>query len=121
MATQDDVRRIALSLPGATERDDGFVFVVDGKSFAWPWMERVHPKRARIASTETIAVRLAASATQTGPFLGMPPSGKRYSIDEIHIFRVRDGRIVEHWHQYDQLGLMQQLGAMPAQRGGRSG
>jgi hypothetical protein len=59
VATPDDVRRIALSLPGTAERDDGYVFVVDGKSFAWPWMERVHPKRARIASTEVIAVRVA--------------------------------------------------------------
>ena len=43
----------------------------------------------------------------------MPPSGKRYSIGEIHIFRMRDSQIVEHWHQHDQLGMMQQLGAMP--------
>ena len=51
--------------------------------------------------------------TQTGEFMGLPPSGKRYAIPEIHILRVRDGRIVEHWHQFDQLGMMRQLGAMP--------
>jgi steroid delta-isomerase-like uncharacterized protein len=74
-----------------------------------------------IAQEDRVAVRLTASATQTGPFLGMPPSGKRYTIEEIHIFRVRDGRIVEHWHQYDQLGMMKQLGAMPATPGGKTG
>ncbi|HYM84268.1 MAG TPA: ester cyclase, partial [Candidatus Dormibacteraeota bacterium] len=68
---------------------------------------------AMIAEGDQVAVRLMASATQVGPFMGMPPSGRRYTIGEIHWFRVRDGRIVEHWHQFDQLGLMRQLGASP--------
>jgi steroid delta-isomerase-like uncharacterized protein len=67
-----------------------------------------------IAEGDRVAVRLTASATQTGEFMGLPPSGQRYTIPEIHIFRVRDGQIVEHWHQFDQLGMMRQLGAMPA-------
>ena len=71
-----------------------------------------------IADGDRVAVRLTTSATQVGPFMGMPPSGKRYSIEEIHIFRLRDGKVVEHWHQFDQMGLMKQLGAMP---GGPSG
>jgi len=67
-----------------------------------------------IAEGDRVVARLTASATQTGVFMGMPPSGKRYTIAEIHIFRVRGGQIVEHWHQFDQLGLMRQLGAIPA-------
>jgi steroid delta-isomerase-like uncharacterized protein len=67
-----------------------------------------------IAEDDRVVVRLTASATQTGEFMGLPPSGKRYTIAEIHIFRVRRGRITEHWHQFDQLGMMRQLGAMPA-------
>jgi steroid delta-isomerase-like uncharacterized protein len=67
-----------------------------------------------IAEGDRVAVRLTARATQVGPFMGLPPSGRRYEIGEIHIFRVRDGRVVEHWHQFDQLGLMRQLGALPA-------
>ena len=66
-----------------------------------------------IAEDDRVVVRVTASATQTGEFMGMPPSGKRYTIEEIHVFRVRDGRIVEHWHQFDQLGMMRQLGATP--------
>src|SRR3954447_13759441 len=66
-----------------------------------------------IAEDDLVAVLLTSTATQTGEFMGMPPSGKRYSIDEIHIFRLRDGKVVEHWHQFDQLGMMKQLGAMP--------
>jgi steroid delta-isomerase-like uncharacterized protein len=66
-----------------------------------------------IAEGDRVAVRLTARATQVGPFMGLAPSGRRYEIGEIHIFRVRDGQVVEHWHQFDQLGLMRQLGALP--------
>ena len=63
-----------------------------------------------IAEGDRVAVRLTAAATQVGEFMGMPPSGKRYEIGEIHIFRLRDGKVVEHWHQFDQMGMMKQLG-----------
>ena len=66
-----------------------------------------------IAEGDRVAVRLTASARQVGPFMGLPPSGRTYEIGEIHIFRIRDGRVVEHWHQFDQVGLMRQLGAAP--------
>jgi steroid delta-isomerase-like uncharacterized protein len=66
-----------------------------------------------IAEGDAVAARLTTSATQVGPFMGLPPSGKRYTIQEIHWFRLRDGQVVEHWHQMDQMGLMQQLGATP--------
>jgi steroid delta-isomerase-like uncharacterized protein len=68
-----------------------------------------------IADGDRVAVRLTAGATQTGPFMGMPASGKSYEINEIHIFRLRDGKVIEHWHQFDQLGMMKQLGAMPGE------
>jgi steroid delta-isomerase-like uncharacterized protein len=66
-----------------------------------------------IAEDDRVAVRLTSHATQTGEFMGMPPSGKSYTIDEIHIFRLRDGKIAEHWHQADFMGMMRQLGTMP--------
>ena len=45
--------------------------------------------------------------------MGMAATGKRYTIEEIHIFRLRDGQVVEHWHQFNPLALMQQLGVSP--------
>jgi predicted ester cyclase len=39
----------------------------------------------------------------------MEPSGNEYSIDEIHIFRVEDGQVVEHWHEFDKMALLEQL------------
>jgi steroid delta-isomerase-like uncharacterized protein len=64
-----------------------------------------------IAEGDRVVVRVTASARQVGEFMGMPPSGKRYSIGEIHIFRLRDGQLVEHWDQIDAMGMMKQLGA----------
>jgi len=58
MASQADVRRIALSLPEAVE-EGGFHFTVAGKGFAWVWMERVQPKKPRVPNPEVIAVRVA--------------------------------------------------------------
>jgi len=69
-----------------------------------------------IAEGDRVAARLTTAATQVGEFMGLPPSGKRYSIEEIHVFRLRDGKVVEHWHQFDQMGMMKQLGAMPGQQ-----
>ena len=66
-----------------------------------------------IGEGDRVVVRLTAEATQTGEIMGMPGSGKRYSIGEIHIFRVRAGQVAEHWHQFDQMGMMRQLGGMP--------
>lgn len=66
-----------------------------------------------IAEGDRVAVRLTSHARQVGEFMGMPPSDRDYTIGEFHVFRVRDGRIAEHWHQADFLGMMKQLGATP--------
>lgn len=63
MATRADVRRIALSLPGTEQGIDHFAFGVRRKGklkgFAWVWMERVDPKKARVPNPRVLAVRVA--------------------------------------------------------------
>jgi hypothetical protein len=63
MATQADVRRIALSLPETEEAPDRFAFSVRNKGklkgFVWVWMERVAPKKPRVPQPDVIAVRVA--------------------------------------------------------------
>jgi steroid delta-isomerase-like uncharacterized protein len=66
-----------------------------------------------IAEGDRVAVRLTSHAVQTGPFMGLPPSGKAYTIGEIHIFRIEGGKVREHWHEADFMGMMRQLGALP--------
>ena len=70
-----------------------------------------------IAEGDRVAVRLTSHAVQVGPFMGLPPSGRSYTIGEIHIFRIRRGKVAEHWHQGDFLGLLRQLGASPSPMG----
>ncbi|MGH3507292.1 MAG: MmcQ/YjbR family DNA-binding protein [Nocardioidaceae bacterium] len=66
MATQDDVRRIALSLPEVFEEQERFAFAVPnrgkGKGIAWVWLERVHPKRARVPQHKVLAIRVGSDA-----------------------------------------------------------
>src|ERR1043166_6466621 len=63
MATQADVRRISLSLPGAEQPPGRFAFAVRNKAklkeFVWVWMERVMPKKPRVPNHGVIAVRVA--------------------------------------------------------------
>ncbi len=54
--------------------------------------------------------RFAESGTQTGPFMGMPLTGKHVAFGEIGILRVANGQVVESWYDVDMLGLMGQLG-----------
>ena len=62
MATQADVRRIALALPAAEEAADDFAFSVPNKGkqkgFAWSWKERVTPKKPRVPNPGVLAVRV---------------------------------------------------------------
>jgi hypothetical protein len=60
MVTHDDVRRMAAKLPGAAEGEDRFGFSVPfkgkHKGFTWTWLERVHPKKARVENDGVLAV-----------------------------------------------------------------
>lgn len=51
-------------------------------------------------------------ATSRGDFMGVPPNGKPMTWTEIHFLKVANGQIVEHWANFDQLGILQQLGAI---------
>ena len=58
--------------------------------------------------------RWSATGTNTGSLMGMPPTGKSASVTGINIFRWdNNGKIVETWGNWDQLGMMQQFGIIP--------
>lgn len=67
-----------------------------------------------IAEGDKIVSRITMSGTQQGVFMDIPPTGKQFSITSIEISRIAGGKIVEHWAEIDALGLMQQLGVVPA-------
>ena len=60
MVGRSEVANIALALEGVTR--DGDTFKVGGRLLAWPWLERVHPKRPRLANPDVLVVRIASEA-----------------------------------------------------------
>jgi predicted ester cyclase len=67
----------------------------------------------QIAVGDKVANRLVFRGTHQGDFQGIPPTGKRVTVTAITIERVVGGKIVEHWIEFDGLGMMQQLGVVP--------
>jgi len=66
-----------------------------------------------IAEGDRVAVRWMNSGTNVGDFLGIPATGRSFSIAGIDIYRLEDGKLAEHWHVVDMLAHMQQLGLLP--------
>ncbi len=73
-----------------------------------------------IAEGEQVVVRWTMNGTNTGDFLNpltmmpIPPAGKHVTMMGIYIFRFAGGKFVEGWHHQDSLGMLQQLGMLPA-------
>jgi steroid delta-isomerase-like uncharacterized protein len=63
---------------------------------------------------DKVAIRMNVIGTHKGEFLGVPQSGKKGSISSMDFFTIIDGKFVEHWVNADMMGLMQQIGAIPA-------
>ncbi len=66
-----------------------------------------------LAEGDKVVIRYTGRGTQQGPFAGIPASGKQVQFAGIDIFRIANGQMTEEWLMYDQLGLLQQIGAMP--------
>lgn len=67
-----------------------------------------------LAEGEFVTVLHTHTATHTGPFMGMPPTGKTALVSGIELYRLTEGRIVEFWRKDDDVSLLMQLGALPA-------
>jgi steroid delta-isomerase-like uncharacterized protein len=68
----------------------------------------------QLAEGDRVATRFTARATHRGPFMGIAPTGRPVEVEGIAVDRFADGKLVESWLQYDRLGLLQQLGVVPA-------
>ena len=68
----------------------------------------------QVAEGDKVVTRWTATGTQTGPFQGIPPTGRRGTMSGIDIDYVIDGKTVECWSLADTLSLLQQLGVIPA-------
>lgn len=66
-----------------------------------------------VAEADRVATRKTFRGTHQGELMGVPPTGKAVAIGLMDIARLVDGKVVESWHVGDDLGLLQQIGALP--------
>ena len=65
------------------------------------------------AEGDMVSYRATESGTHKGEFLNIPPTNKHATWTEIQFFRIRDGKVVEHWVDVDIFSWFQQLGVIP--------
>jgi steroid delta-isomerase-like uncharacterized protein len=68
----------------------------------------------QVAEGDYVVTRWTATGTHEGELMGIPATGKRSTVTGVSIDRFEGGRIVEGWTNWDTLGMMQQLGLVPA-------
>ncbi|MES2122318.1 MAG: ester cyclase [Chlamydiota bacterium] len=66
-----------------------------------------------VVTAHQVAIHSIMHGTHQGDLFGLPPTGKKVKVNQMQIERIVDGKIVEHWRQSDDLGMMKQLGQIP--------
>jgi predicted ester cyclase len=67
-----------------------------------------------LAVDDKVVIRTTMRGTHVGEFFGIPPTGRQVIVSGIHVLRLASGKVVEHWGNNDDLGLMRQIGVIPA-------
>ena len=67
-----------------------------------------------IASGDTVATRWIVTGSLQREFMGIPADGQTIRVEGMNFYRLKDGRVTDIWTQFDGVGMMQQLGAIPA-------
>ena len=67
-----------------------------------------------VTDGDKVAWRWNSTGTHKGPLMRMPATGKQAAVTGIEIYRIANGKIIERWGNIDQLGMLQQLGVIPA-------
>src|SRR6266849_2362693 len=98
--------------PGMQHGLEGFRQVVAMFRTAFPDIHVTFEQE--FAAGDYVIHRGYTTGTHQGEFQGIAPTGKQVKIKSIDIWRVANGKAVENWVQMDMLGLMQQLGVIPA-------
>lgn len=99
-------------VPGVPGTKEGFWQVVTATREAFPDVLVV--PEDMLAEADRVMFRDSVSATHLGAFQGVGATGKRLAWTEMHFFKVGDGRIVEHWANFDQLKILMEIGGLPA-------
>jgi steroid delta-isomerase-like uncharacterized protein len=111
LVTTDVVNHDA-ALPEAMIGPDAAKASIRGYRTAFPDLRITIEEQ--IADDQGVATRWSAKGTHEGELMGMAPTGKQATVTGITIDRIVDGRIAESWTNWDTLGMLQQLGVVPA-------
>ena len=98
-------------MPGPVDREGHKQLVLMFHTAFPDWRETIDDV---IAEGDKVVIRVSGSGTHEGEFQGIPPSHARVTATGVGIGRIENGRIAEAWAAYDALGMMQQIGAIPA-------
>ncbi len=99
-------------LPTPSPGADGFKQVISMFLTGFPDLQVT--LEDALAEGDKVATRGVLRGTHHGDFMGIPATGKPVPVQYIDIWRVEHGQAVENWVQMDMLGMLQQLGVMPA-------
>ena len=67
-----------------------------------------------VARGDTVATRWVLTGSQQQEFMGIPAAGRTIRVEGMNFYRLKDGRVTDIWAQFDGVGMMQQLGAIPS-------
>jgi steroid delta-isomerase-like uncharacterized protein len=73
-----------------------------------------HTVEDLFAEDDRVVLRMRIRGTHTGEFMGLPPTGRTIALSSINVLRCAGGKVAEQWIEYDALGMLQQLGAIPS-------
>jgi steroid delta-isomerase-like uncharacterized protein len=109
-AFADDYR---LHMAGNPQPMNAQEFAGFGQMFFAAIPDLTHTIDATIAEGDTVACRLTVAGTHRHELMGVPGTGRAVRVSSFNFYRFRDGKIAEQWINFDAMGLMQQLGAVP--------
>jgi steroid delta-isomerase-like uncharacterized protein len=95
---------------GQVQGPEGYRMFFTGLRTAFPDMSVT--LETMVADEESIAFAYTLTGTQTGPLMGVAPTGKKIKVRGMQISKFKDGKMVERWGSSDELGMLQQLGIM---------
>ncbi len=112
LIAEDFVNHDPTSPPGLPPGREGVKELVRFYRGAFPDTQLIIDDQ--IAEGDKVVTRYTARGTHQGDFAGIPPTGRQVTGTGITIDRIEGGKIVETWTHWDNLGLLQQLGVVPA-------
>jgi predicted ester cyclase len=121
--TPDAVNREAKDEPPDTRGAGPAALYATARWLRGAFSELAFELHDAVQDDDLVVVHATMSGRQTGPFVAygpdgaitavFPPLGRRFAVTQSHWFRMRDGRVAEHWANRDDLGMGQQLGWTP--------